>query len=164
MHTSAHMYAHVFAHKSAGVSTYSDLMCTHGIAGPCTGVIPNDFQWIRGLLEGTLFFCVGLAVLITVLEMLKELRKKYLCACVHVVMWACRYAAMGHMSMLAFMLVCSEVHVHAYVCKCACTCACVCMCVRASAHARAHAHAQACVCLCVHLQGKSPFVYLSTKH
>ena len=81
-------------------------------------MIPNDFQWLRGLLEGTLFFCVGLAVLITVLEMLKELRKKYLCACLHVV---------PHVSVLAFMLVCSDVHVHAYVCGCGCACVRACL-------------------------------------
>ena len=42
-----------------------------------TGAIPEKFRWLRVPLEDAMLFFLGLSVLITLLEMLKELRKKY---------------------------------------------------------------------------------------
>ena len=39
--------------------------------------MPVKYLWLRVPLEDILLFCLGLSVLITLLEMLKELRKKY---------------------------------------------------------------------------------------
>ena len=40
------------------------------------GFIPEEYCWLRDPLEGILLFCLSLAVLVTLSEMLKELRKK----------------------------------------------------------------------------------------
>ena len=42
-----------------------------------TSVIPEEFRWLRVPLEDAMLFFLGLAMVITFLEMLKELRKKY---------------------------------------------------------------------------------------
>ena len=42
-----------------------------------TSVIPEQYRWLRILLEDAMLFFLSLAIVVTLLEMLKELRKKY---------------------------------------------------------------------------------------